>query len=519
MKSKIRIRCFRSKGVMVILVWYALVSGSLTLPAFLSPASSNWKPEPIHHWIAMTAMAACYTFYFIVGLMSDVWCGRYKVILLSVEIVWCGVLFLTLGATVAPQHSFFFIEVVAIAIVYAGKAGIEVNVVQYGCDQLLPEASSNELSSFISWCAWSSYVGFGLGFILSYVLQTVIDNYSVVVVGGFFSCIFCLLLTVHFCWTHKWLLKDSQTINAYSTVYMVLAYAWKHRYPERRSALTFWEEGLPSRIDLGKSKYGGPFTVEQVEDVKTFIRILCVSAAIAITVVGYGATFIGDFVLFFHLGIYQNASATMSGQYYSICVILLIPIYEILVLPFLKQYAPTSIFSLWITVLLSLVSVAFNLLIDSVGHRLSPHDVTCLFNYSSEANNTLAALSPWMILLPVIPGSLAYAIGYVSVLKFLVAQSPQQMKGMLIGIFYSLWGLGTLFGCLLAFPFFFAYPQLTSSSSLSCGTIYYLVCTVICAFGTFCSTVAIKNYKRREREEVLGNEQQFAISYYEWYIE
>ena len=65
----------------------------------------------------------------IVGLMSDVWCGRYKVILLSVEIVWCGVLFLTLGATVAPQHSFFFIEVVAIAIVYAGKAGIEVNVV------------------------------------------------------------------------------------------------------------------------------------------------------------------------------------------------------------------------------------------------------------------------------------------------------------------------------------------------------------------------------------------------------
>ena len=29
--------------------------------------------------------------------------------------------------------------------------------------------------------------------------------------------------------------------------------------PERRSAFTYWEEDIPRRIDLGKSKYGGPF--------------------------------------------------------------------------------------------------------------------------------------------------------------------------------------------------------------------------------------------------------------------
>lgn len=31
---------------------------------------------------------------------------------------------------------------------------------------------------------------------------------------------------------------------------------------------------MPSRFDLGKSKYGGPFTVEEVEDVKVFYEIL-----------------------------------------------------------------------------------------------------------------------------------------------------------------------------------------------------------------------------------------------------
>ena len=30
--------------------------------------------------------------------------------------------------------------------------------------------------------------------------------------------------------------------------------------------LTYWEEDIPPRIDLGKLKYGGPFTTEEVED-------------------------------------------------------------------------------------------------------------------------------------------------------------------------------------------------------------------------------------------------------------
>ena len=36
----------------------------------------------------------------------------------------------------------------------------------------------------------------------------------------------------------------------------------------------YWEEDIPPRIDLGKSKYGGPFTTEEVEDTKTFFSIL-----------------------------------------------------------------------------------------------------------------------------------------------------------------------------------------------------------------------------------------------------
>ena len=57
-------------------------------------------------------------------------------------------------------------------------------------------------------------------------------------------------------------------------MYKVLKYSWKHKVPEHRSAFTYWEEDIPRRIDLGKCKYGGPFTNEEVEDTKTFLRIL-----------------------------------------------------------------------------------------------------------------------------------------------------------------------------------------------------------------------------------------------------
>ena len=61
-------------------------------------------------------------------------------------------------------------------------------------------------------------------------------------------------------------------VNPFKLIHRVLKYAVKHKHPEGRSAFTYCEDELPSRLDFGKSKYGGPFTTEQAEDVKTFFR-------------------------------------------------------------------------------------------------------------------------------------------------------------------------------------------------------------------------------------------------------
>ena len=50
----------------------------------------------------------------------------------------------------------------------------------------------------------------------------------------------------------------------------------KHKYPLHRSTFTYSDNYIPSRLDFAKERYGGPFKTEQVENVKTFLRILVV---------------------------------------------------------------------------------------------------------------------------------------------------------------------------------------------------------------------------------------------------
>ncbi len=78
-----------------------------------------------------------------------------------------------------------------------------------------------------------------------------------------------IVLISDFFLTPKWLIIEPKSPQSIKTIYRVLKYAAKHKAPTNRSSFTYWEEDVPSRIDLGKTKYGGPFTVEQVEDVKT----------------------------------------------------------------------------------------------------------------------------------------------------------------------------------------------------------------------------------------------------------
>ena len=90
------------------------------------------------------------------------------------------------------------------------------------------------------------------------------------------GCFVALSILVVFI-VHKkkhWLLTEHFEGNPYLLTWRVVKFAAQHNKPIRRSAFTYCESDYPSRLDFGKQRYGGPFTTEQVEDVKTLLNIL-----------------------------------------------------------------------------------------------------------------------------------------------------------------------------------------------------------------------------------------------------
>ena len=63
----------------------------------------------------------------------------------------------------------------------------------------------------------------------------------------------------------------------------MIKFAKKREHPLRHSAFGLLSivsnDYLPSRIDFAKQRFGGSFTTEQVENVKTFLRIVIVLLA------------------------------------------------------------------------------------------------------------------------------------------------------------------------------------------------------------------------------------------------
>ncbi len=143
------------------------------------------------------------------------------------------------------------------------------------------------------------------------------------------------------------LIKEPVTQNPFKLVYTVVKFAIKNNYPRCRSAFTYCEDELPSHLDLGKHKYGGPFTTEQMEDVKTFLRLLTVvfigcSMPSMVTIVN-SQNLLAEIILDKDIATRPSIECYMNKLYANTCTQLitatiLIPLYEFVLYPLLHKY-------------------------------------------------------------------------------------------------------------------------------------------------------------------------------------
>ena len=491
--------------------------------------------------ISYASQALLTLFYPFGGFIADVCIGRFKLLLTSLwltSIAWLAMsvgiavlYYLNIKPTGGVEISFVVVVGLVIGVVlYVGLAGFEANVVQFGTDQLL-EAPGEELSFFIHWYVWADYVGhmvselsFTFYSCSNTVVMDVATSVTLLLTLGL-MCILCYSCSVYSSFTS---LPANQ--NPYKTVLQVLNFARKHKRPIQRSAMTYCENEPYKRIDLGKQKYGGPFTTEQVEDVKTLLRILGVLlTACSVFVIEIPALYSIP-LLAKHIRpnstsqCSANAVILESGILSTIVAIVLLPIYIRFVHPYFRRYMPGILKRLGLGMIMLWMSVVCNFVIDTVGHEMHPN-VSCMFqidnlnnsiithsNLTNHDSNTLH-IDTTVLLIPNILNGFAYALIKVAMFEFICAQSPHAMKGLLMGLFFAVKGLFELLGAVFVVPFSFGPWENLSPTLPSCGFYYYLLSMMFGFAGIVSYVVTARRYTYRQRDEV-SNERLYIEDYY-----
>ena len=531
--------------------------------------TNDWIKHILVSYIAIpwnVSQGIAYLMYPILGWIADVRVTHYKIIKISFMFVLISSL-LIFGNSILRILKPNFIEqqqslehfitlAIVTCILLIGIAGVglyESNAIQFGMDQML-EASSEELSSFIHWYYWSVHFG---QLIIFYIVTTVLAylescqiNLDEIqktgpdfVVGWiiiFPSFIQAALIIVGFFIIIKsksHLYIDPTRINPLKNIFKVLHFAWKHKYPIKRSAFTYWENDIPSRIDLSKHKYGGPFTNEQVEDIKTMFQLLLVIISL------FGFQLAGDGYslsqyMLQNVGCptwWTTALLVMNPEHVTVLVILIgIPLYEFLIKKYLVRYIPTLLNKVKIGLFICLIREMIYPFISSLVYS-TENDPSCFDNilhaFTSDnssysiitkcllgrgkayTNGTCNTACPVeierhnlfiLLILPQLLHGLVYLLVFMTVLEFICAQAPHSLKGLLIGIWYASFTIKYFTVGVLNI-----YMVEETTWNIYHGVKGFSIFLSIIFFSLVC-----KFYRYRERDEIV-NEQAIIEEQYE----
>ena len=497
--------------------------------------------------------------YPVSGFLADVYCGRFRVVTVSLFLTLCLMLvFCVTCALIIYEGSAFelasgwiyFIvawSMLCVCGVIIGGAGYYANVIQFGLDQLL-DAPSHHQALFVHWEVWSydlPSVVFAVVFAVYSSLCYLVEYFVALFVSLFLccSCALCFLL-IFGCFKRQWFYSQPVRINPFKIIVKVLNFARKHKYPLQRSAFTYCDDERPSRLDFCKQRFGGPFTTEQVEDVKTFLRILVVLLTIgSISVMDVLFANVSFMFISEHITssiVWPNCSqwkiiVSGSGLIKSATQVVFLPVYIWVVFVILKRKVPRILFRLWLGIVIYLLAVLSVLALDVTGHSFHHgNDTRCMFNLlpiNNSSSHVFSVLDPRDNSLPIyvlpdlnmhwsllIPSSILLGIGptimTASTFEFISAQSPHNMKGLLLGMYFAITGVFQFVGSAALAPF--SSPTLRDLG-ISCLTLYCIITGSIALTGLVLFTVVAKRYKYRERED-RPYDQRFVIDVYNRYL-
>ncbi len=501
-----QVRRVKSKGAMLVTLW--------TYLTFISIANSQTRYGVVLKAEAMDASneASIIGIGVVIligpfaGLFASIYFGRYKVMRASLWLMWTGktaiiaVLILQRFFPMTEQILYYLGILIAEVARFAGLALILVNSVPFGLDQM-PDASGERISAFIHWYVWAVLAGVSTNILTdSILIITKVDD------DIFLSLLSTASLSIALCTLfllRHWLIIEPSGTNPLKMVFKVLKFAVKHNKPVRRSAFTYWENERPSRIDLAKAKYGGPFTNEEVEDVKTCLRMVVVIVSNIATILAFycivagphGGVLHAEFMDRYSKYSWQEQSFRV-GFISCFCFFLSFPVYEITIHP-IRKWIPSILKRVGSA---QILMVAVNLILLVITTVWYTRNTTAECMFATTEPSPLPIDYHWVKTPVEILTYTSIFIFATAMLEFVCAQAPYNLRGLLIGIVYST----LLCSVSLGFGIYTIWKtgyQHNGANSPSCGVWFYLFATVTAILGCVMWCAVAKWYKKRERDE------------------
>ena len=516
--SRYKYVCIQSKGALLVLVISILLANIIIISGGLS---THFIDK--YSFLIFAAIGLYYLFYPILGLLGEKWM-RYKVMIIGIVLICVGFVIITVCSVGLYFIQLNNITAVTLSITvtspfFLGYGLFEANVIQFGTDQL-QFSSSEELSSFIYWFLYMYYCPLTVVLVMASIVTGLVHNntiyyvFTVVFGSGYFFIFFALLSFC--CFKHHLIIEPAQHNNPLKLIWRVIKYAWKHKQPVRRSAFTFGESS-PSRLDLAKERYGGPFTTVQVEDVKSFLYIL----SILLGIFGYGfldtkSKTLDQYLGVMHLknGTYNNLMESVLLVYplavpYSV-IVFAVPLYQFIMVPFFSRFIPSMLKRMWIGLIALFVESIMTTLISYMinhdfGNASINEDICLSFTANITFENGLQSdeltLPFYIMAVPQFFAGISIFLVQFTIIEFILAQGPRIMQGLLIGI----WFMHNSIYCV----------HLTlASSQYGCYWEYYAVKTGVVFISVIVYTIAAYKYKYRQRNELSDINERIIITEY-----
>ena len=497
--------------------------------------------------------------YPLLGHIADVCLNRYRTIKWSfahviggkivvlISIIIGIVIMVTTGWNLSlyPYSLLIIIPFFGVLLSIVGVGLYESNIIQFGLDQLL-EAPTSKLIVFIHWFYWAQNIGSLISFYIFSGLDMssnyIIPNYDLtqkvlkllaisLFTIGLVVCkdgitLFLLLLK------KKYFYIERAGLNPFKSIHKVLKYSWKHKVPEHRSAFTYWEEDIPRRIDLGKNKYGGPFTNEEVEDTKTFLRIILLLLCL------FGYQLAGD-----------GYSAPLQLQRTScpslpvlllivvnplhmstLVAVVAIPLYRLVIKKIRPDYRGILLLTrMWMGLFLCLVQVTIYInivlnhdttywqqhhsklpLVKETSHY-SPTSICFIIrtqtrNFSLANDTDLVDNSYLWFIIPQLLNGFSSLFVSMTAFEFICAQAPRTTQGLLIGLWYATFSIRYLVVGILD------NLIIERRSWLICeGVKWFLILVSLVLF-----SCVSRRYRYRQRDEIVNVQGMIEDTHEKW---